>query len=99
MIGMINSRLVADLNCNHTGVNADKSNSARRAESMSDTLQLLLRTKLYVLTVPTYLVSRPRLMNQLDEGIGKKLILLSALASYGKTTLLSACVEETLYSE
>jgi LuxR family maltose regulon positive regulatory protein len=35
------------------------------------------------------LVSRPRLTERLNEGVTRKLALVSALASFGKTTLLS----------
>jgi LuxR family transcriptional regulator, maltose regulon positive regulatory protein len=51
----------------------------------------LLKTKLYVPPVRPGLVSRPRLIARLDEGLraGHKLALLSAPAGFGKTTLLS----------
>ena len=51
----------------------------------------LLKTKLYIPPPHADLVSRPRLIERLDEGLrpGCKLILLSAPAGFGKTTLLS----------
>jgi LuxR family maltose regulon positive regulatory protein len=51
----------------------------------------LLKTKLYIPPVRPGLVSRPRLIERLDEGlrIGFKLTLVSAPAGFGKTTLLS----------
>ncbi|MGD2179161.1 MAG: LuxR C-terminal-related transcriptional regulator [Anaerolineae bacterium] len=51
----------------------------------------LLKTKLYVPPIRSKLVSRPRLVERLDEGLrqGCKLVLISAPAGYGKTTLLS----------
>jgi LuxR family maltose regulon positive regulatory protein len=51
----------------------------------------LLKTKLYVPPVRPGLVSRPRLVERLDEGLrtGRKLTLISAPAGFGKTTLLS----------
>jgi LuxR family maltose regulon positive regulatory protein len=51
----------------------------------------LLRTKLYIPPVRPGLVSRPHLIERLDEGIhlGCKLTLISAPAGFGKTTLLS----------
>jgi LuxR family maltose regulon positive regulatory protein len=54
----------------------------------------LLTTKLYVPSVRAGLVSRPRLIARLDEGLrsGHKLTLISAAAGFGKTTLLSAWV-------
>jgi len=52
---------------------------------------LLLKTKLYVPPVRPELISRPRLVEQLNQGLrrGRKLTLVSAPAGYGKTTLLS----------
>ena len=51
----------------------------------------LLRTKLY--TPPTWpeQVSRPRLVECLNEGLYRRLTLISAPAGFGKTTLLSEC--------
>jgi LuxR family maltose regulon positive regulatory protein len=51
----------------------------------------LLRTKLYVPPSRSELVSRPRLIERLNEGIhsARKLTLISAPAGFGKTTLLS----------
>ena len=51
----------------------------------------LLETKLYIPPVRSGLVSRPRLVERLDEGFqrGCKLILISTPAGFGKTTLLS----------
>jgi LuxR family maltose regulon positive regulatory protein len=49
----------------------------------------LLGTKLYVPPVRSDLVSRPRLVERLDESLrlGRKLTLISAPAGFGKTTL------------
>ncbi len=61
----------------------------------------LLKTKLYIPPVRSGLVSRPRLVERLDEGLrtGRKLTLVSAPAGFGKTTLLSewivGCTQET----
>jgi LuxR family maltose regulon positive regulatory protein len=51
----------------------------------------LLKTKLYIPPIRPGLVSRPRLVERLDEGLrtGRKLTLISAPAGFGKTTLLS----------
>lgn len=49
----------------------------------------LLVTKLHAPRPHTNWVPRPRLMACLDQGLEKRLILLSAPAGYGKTTLLS----------
>jgi len=52
----------------------------------------LLTTKLYIPPVRPNLVSRPRLIERLNEGITRKLTLISAPAGFGKTTLLSKWV-------
>ena len=49
----------------------------------------LLTTKLYFPPPRPGLVSRPRLIARLDEGLSRKLTLISAPAGFGKTTLLS----------
>ncbi len=49
----------------------------------------LLETKLYVPRSRRGLVSRPRLSERLDRGTASKLVLVSAPAGFGKTTLLS----------
>jgi LuxR family maltose regulon positive regulatory protein len=50
---------------------------------------LLLTTKLHVPPVRPDLVSRPRLMKRLDEGLDRALTLVSAAAGFGKTTLIA----------
>ena len=54
----------------------------------------LLATKLYIPPVRPSRVSRPRLLQRLDEGLamGCKLTLISASAGFGKTTLVSEWV-------
>ena len=49
----------------------------------------LLETKLYVPRPRRGLVPRPRLSERLDRGAASKLMLVSAPAGFGKTTLLS----------
>src|SRR5207247_182321 len=49
----------------------------------------ILATKLYVPPQRPEMVSRPRLLAQLNEGLHRKLILISAPAGFGKTTLVS----------
>jgi LuxR family maltose regulon positive regulatory protein len=51
----------------------------------------LLTSKLYIPRVRASLVARPRLLEHLDEGLreGSRLILISAPAGFGKTTLVS----------
>ena len=55
----------------------------------------LLQTKLYIPPIRRELVSRPRLIERLNDGLYRKLTLISAPAGYGKTTLLSEWVTDT----
>jgi LuxR family maltose regulon positive regulatory protein len=57
-------------------------------------VKTLLTTKLYIPSVRPNVVSRPRLVERLNEGLslGRKLTLASAPAGFGKTTLLSEWV-------
>ena len=58
--------------------------SATRASST------LLRTKFYRPSLPSDLVDRPRLIDQLNRGLDRPLTLVSAPAGYGKSILVSA---------
>src|SRR5215208_1676425 len=49
----------------------------------------ILATKLYIPPPPPKVVSRPRLIERLNEGLQRKLTLISAPAGFGKTTLVS----------
>ncbi len=49
----------------------------------------ILCTKLYFPQIRSQLVERPHLVQQIEQGLKRRLILLSASAGYGKTTLLS----------
>jgi LuxR family maltose regulon positive regulatory protein len=49
----------------------------------------LLQTKLHIPPSRPELVSRPRLIEQLNAGLHRKLTLISAPAGFGKTTLVS----------
>src|SRR5438046_1840998 len=53
----------------------------------------ILATKLYLPRLRPNVVSRPRLLERLNEGLHRKLTLISAPAGFGKTTLVSAWVE------
>src|SRR6266516_7386417 len=53
----------------------------------------ILATKLYIPPLRPNVVSRPRLLERLNEGLHRKLILISAPAGFGKTTLISEWVE------
>src|SRR6202049_3494511 len=49
----------------------------------------LLTTKLYIPPLRPNVVSRPRLIERLNEGLYRQLTLISAPAGFGKTTLVS----------
>ena len=49
----------------------------------------ILATKLYIPPLRPHVVLRPRLLERLNEGLHRKLILISAPAGFGKTTLVS----------
>src|SRR5437588_1844783 len=53
----------------------------------------ILTTKLYIPPLRAKVVSRPRLIERLNEGLHRKLTLISAPAGFGKTTLISEWVE------
>ncbi|MCP4363676.1 MAG: hypothetical protein GY796_37225 [Chloroflexi bacterium] len=55
----------------------------------------LLQTKLYVPRLRPFPIPRPHLTKQLNQGLqqGCKLILISAPAGFGKTTLISEWVD------
>lgn len=53
-------------------------------------LALIIATKLYIPPSRPQVVLRPRLLERLDEGLHRKLTLISAPAGFGKTTLVSA---------
>ena len=55
----------------------------------------LLGTKLYIPKWRAGLVSRPRLIERLNQGTERKLTLVSAPAGFGKTTLLAEWVAAT----
>src|SRR5438874_13657346 len=52
----------------------------------------ILATKLYIPRLRPNVVSRPRLIERLNEGLHRKLTLISAPAGFGKTTLVSEWV-------
>ena len=53
----------------------------------------LLATKFFVPSAPHSLIARPHLTALLDQGLRRKVILISAPAGFGKTTLLSSWVQ------
>ncbi|MCB0192060.1 MAG: tetratricopeptide repeat protein [Anaerolineae bacterium] len=52
-------------------------------------LDTLLKTKLYIPPARPQLVARPRLTQQLNRGLHRKLTLVAAPPGFGKTTLMS----------
>jgi len=54
----------------------------------------LLTTKLYIPQLSVDLVPRPRLYKRLDEGLTRKLTLVSASAGFGKSTLVASWLSE-----
>lgn len=63
-------------------------------ESTPAILPFILATKLYIPSPRPNLVHRPRLFERLNEGLRRKLTLISAPAGFGKTTLISAWIAE-----
>jgi LuxR family transcriptional regulator, maltose regulon positive regulatory protein len=55
----------------------------------------LLLTKFYIPPVRSNQITRPHLIDLLNGGMDKTLILVSAPAGYGKTTLVSRWLKET----
>ncbi|HEY9817032.1 MAG TPA: hypothetical protein V6D20_14715, partial [Candidatus Obscuribacterales bacterium] len=53
----------------------------------------ILATKLYIPLPRSKIVLRPHLIERLNQGLHHKLILISAPAGFGKTTLLSEWVQ------
>ena len=53
---------------------------------------MLLATKLHVPRQQPGFVARPRLVQALDEGLARRLILVCAPAGFGKTALLAGWV-------
>jgi len=54
----------------------------------------LLTTKLHIPNPPSNLVLRPKLVEKLKPRPGRKLTLISAPAGFGKTTLVSECINQ-----
>jgi LuxR family maltose regulon positive regulatory protein len=57
----------------------------------------LLATKFYIPPVRPDCVPRPHLIERLNEGLHRKLTLLSAPAGFGKTTLLGEWAQQSAF--
>jgi LuxR family maltose regulon positive regulatory protein len=55
----------------------------------------LLKTKFYIPLIRSTQITRPRLSDLIDTGMDRALILVSAPAGYGKTTLVSSWLKVT----
>src|SRR5919112_4262641 len=73
-----------------TGKPTTANDRARNRLRQSTDADPLLLTKLYIPSARPSLIARPRLSERLEEGLGRKLTLLSAPAGCGKSTLLGA---------
>jgi LuxR family transcriptional regulator, maltose regulon positive regulatory protein len=62
---------------------------------MKDTQYPLLATKLYIPQPRPNLVQRSQLIDRLNKGVNQKLILISAPAGFGKTTILSEWISQS----
>lgn len=69
-----------------------KMNAQKKQKSL---VYPILDTKLFIPEVKSELVRRKRLILLLNEGVDKRLILISAPAGFGKTTLLSEWVSQS----
>jgi LuxR family maltose regulon positive regulatory protein len=63
--------------------------------STQEQRETILSTKLFAPSIRPDHVSRPRLIAQINTGLDKALILISAPAGYGKTTLVCSWLHET----
>jgi LuxR family maltose regulon positive regulatory protein len=57
----------------------------------------MLITKLFIPSPGKNLVQRPGLFDKLNEGLNRKLILVSAPAGFGKTTLISDWINQNRF--
>lgn len=67
----------------------------KRADQPPIEQKSLLETKLFIPPIRLKQVDRPRLIELVNQGMDKALILVSAPAGYGKTTLISGWLRET----
>lgn len=74
--------------------NGSEPGSLRDSIKASRMTTSLLTTKLYIPPLRPELFSRPRLIDQLNAAMHRKLTVISAPAGYGKTTLLSEWIHQ-----
>ena len=55
--------------------------------------ETLISTKFFIPPTRPELVPRPRLIEQLNEGLHRKPTLISAPAGFGKTSLVTDCLD------
>jgi LuxR family maltose regulon positive regulatory protein len=67
------------------------------ADDKDGSLTTILATKLFIPPPRPKLVPRPRLTERLKRGLAGKLTLISAPAGFGKTTLISECIDNDQY--
>jgi LuxR family maltose regulon positive regulatory protein len=72
-------------------ISGEKENAALSLEQSKH----LLKTKFYVPPIRSSQIARPRLMDMINGGLDHALILVSAPAGYGKTTLASRWLKES----
>jgi LuxR family maltose regulon positive regulatory protein len=70
----------------------------KNSEMLLGTPSAILKTKLNSPLIQTRLVPRPGLIKLLNEGLGRKLVLVTAPAGYGKTTVLGEWVQQKTFS-
>ena len=58
-------------------------------------METILATKLYIPPPRPKVIPRPRLIERLNEGLDRKLTLISAPVGYGKTTMLSEWIPQS----
>ena len=65
-----------------------------RDQSSLEQSRHLLRTKFFIPPIRSKQIARPRLSDLIHGGLDRALILVSAPAGYGKTTLVSSWLKE-----
>ncbi|HLO31379.1 MAG TPA: LuxR C-terminal-related transcriptional regulator [Anaerolineales bacterium] len=71
-----------------------KTGGQTTSQSLTGQENFLVGTKLFIPPIRIHQVNRPHLMERVNLGLDKALILVSAPAGYGKTTLISSWLRE-----